>query len=41
MASSHQLAKCAEAQALRKASPEVGAAPTAEEMVTTQLENRA
>lgn len=27
-----QLAKCAEAQALRKAFPEVGAAPTAEEM---------
>jgi hypothetical protein len=27
-----QLAKCAEAQALRKAFPEVGAQPTAEEM---------
>ena len=27
-----QLAKCAEAQALRKAFPELGAAPTAEEM---------
>lgn len=27
-----QLAKCAEAQALRKAFPEIGSAPTAEEM---------
>lgn len=32
-----QLAKCAEAQALRKAFPELGAAPTAEEMEGKQL----
>ncbi len=32
-----QLAKCAEAQALRKAFPEVGAAPTADEMEGKQL----
>lgn len=33
-----QIAKCAEAQALRKAFPEVGAAPTAEEMEGKVLE---
>lgn len=33
-----QLAKCAEAQALRKAFPEIGAAPTAEEMEGKQLD---
>lgn len=32
-----QIAKCAEAQALRKAFPELGAAPTAEEMEGKQL----
>lgn len=33
-----QLAKCAEAQALRKAFPEIGAAPTAEEMEGKAIE---
>lgn len=33
-----QLAKCAEAQALRKGFPEIGAAPTAEEMEGKQLD---
>ena len=33
-----QLAKCAEAQALRKAFPEIGAAPTAEEMEGKSIE---
>ncbi len=33
-----QLAKCAEAQALRKAFPEVGATPTAEEMEGKQID---
>ena len=36
-----QLAKCAEAQALRKAFPEVGAAPTAEEMEGRVIEAEA
>ncbi len=34
-----QLAKCAEAQALRKAFPEVGAAPTADEMEGKELDD--
>jgi len=34
-----QLAKCAEAQALRKAFPELGSHPTAEEMEGKQLDN--
>lgn len=34
-----QLAKCAEAQALRKAFPEIGAMPTAEEMEGKQLDS--
>jgi phage recombination protein Bet len=34
-----QIAKCAEAQALRKAFPEVGAAPTAEEMEGKSLDD--
>lgn len=34
-----QLAKCAEAQALRKAFPELGAAPTADEMEGKEFEN--
>ncbi len=34
-----QLAKCAEAQALRKAFPEVGSAPTADEMEGKQLDD--
>lgn len=33
-----QLAKCAEAQALRKAFPEIGAAPTAEEMEGKEID---
>jgi hypothetical protein len=33
-----QLAKCAEAQALRKAFPEIGSAPTAEEMEGKEFE---
>jgi phage recombination protein Bet len=36
-----QLAKCAEAQALRKAFPEIGAAPTADEMEGRSLEDDA
>lgn len=36
-----QLAKCAEAQALRKAFPELGAAPTADEMEGKQLDDTA
>jgi len=34
-----QLAKCAEAQALRKAFPEVGSAPTADEMEGMEIES--